>query len=227
MNYEYYYNRVPGEEPWRNNLIYTSLMNTDKTVFVKWYNNDTDYHKGQNQVVDPLLMQEKWNRELKYYKLMHSAFPYLVPKILDIDEKNRKLYLEVQGVDFWQCSLDNNTDFDGVLPDWREQMLDILKAHKSLGLYKFSMHPSSYFIIDGRLRSINYFFTYHVDEPLISIESHTSHIYSTRQEQMKQYTDSLGISWTDPQPFDVLQNLCWDSFRTNYPSDFIESAKQL
>ncbi len=43
MNYEYYYNRVPGEEPWRNNLIYTSLMNTDKTVFVKWYNNDTEY----------------------------------------------------------------------------------------------------------------------------------------------------------------------------------------
>ena len=30
MNYSYYYNQVPGELPWRNNLIYTSLISDDK-----------------------------------------------------------------------------------------------------------------------------------------------------------------------------------------------------
>ena len=102
MNYEYYYNNVPGKGPCRNNLIYTSLISEDKKTFVQWYHNDTEYHKGQNQVVDPEKMDEKWQRELKYLKLMHGAYPDLVPKILDIDEINRKIYLQVDGNDFWE-----------------------------------------------------------------------------------------------------------------------------
>ena len=226
MNYRYYYNVMPGQEPWRNNLIYTSLINDTHTVFVKWFNNDTDYHKGLN-TVDVELMEGKWQRELKYYKLMHSTFNHLVPRILDIDYVNKKLYLEIKGVDFWQSSIDNNCSFDELLPDWRTQMLDIIKAHRSLGLYKYSMHPSSYFIIDGYLVSINYFFTYHKDEGPISIQDHQSHISQERQIQVRRLVEENGISWTDPQPLNVLQNLCWDSFRTNYPSDFIENAKQI
>lgn len=225
MTYQYYYNQAPGETPWRNNLIYTSLINEDKTVFVQWYNNDTEYHKGKNQVVDTELMNEKWNRELKYLKLMQGSYPNHVPKLLDIDYNNRKIYLEIQGVDLWQQAMDNNTDFDHILPDWREQMLDIIKAHKQLGLYKYSMHPSSYFIVDGKLKSINYFFTYHKSEGPISIKDHQSHISEHRQEQMKKIVESLGISWTEPQEQSILQDLCFESFSTNYPRDFIESAK--
>ena len=58
MNYEYYYNNVPGDGPSRNNLIYTSLISTDKKTFVQWYYNDVTYHKNQNQVVDPAKMEE-------------------------------------------------------------------------------------------------------------------------------------------------------------------------
>jgi len=226
MNFNYYYNHVPGESPSRNNLIYTSLISDDKKVFVQWYHNDTEYHKGQNQVVDPLLMEIKWEREVKYLKLIHGAFPDHVPKILDIDYKLRKIYLQVDGPDFWQCSLDGTGNFDDVLPDWREQMLEIIDSHHLLNLYKYSMHPSSYFIVDGKLRSINYFFTYHLDEGPISISDHLSHIYSTRQEQLKLYTDKLSIDWNTPQPLHVLEHLCWDSFRTNYPEDFIDEVKQ-
>jgi hypothetical protein len=35
----------------------------------------------------------------------------------------------------------------------------------------------------------------------------------------------MGISWTEPQPLALLEELCWESFRTNYPADFIERAK--
>ena len=74
MKYEYYYNNVPGETPSRNNLIYTSLISEDKKTFVQWYHNDTEYHKGQNEIVDPDLMKEKWNREVTYLKLMSSQY---------------------------------------------------------------------------------------------------------------------------------------------------------
>jgi len=227
MKYDYYYNQVPGEQPWRNNLIYTSLISEDKKVFVQWYHNDSEYHQGQNQVVDPELMEQKWERELKYLQLMRGGFSNLVPKILDIDRKNKKIYLEIDGVDLWQRSLDNNCTFDQILPDWQNQMLEIIQAHRHLGLYKYSMHPSSYFIVAGQLKSINYFFTYHKDEGPISIADHSSHIYSTRQDIMRQQIEAMGLSWDEPQPLDKLQHLCFESFRTNYPADFINKAKQI
>ena len=227
MKFNYYYNNVPGYGLCRNNLIYTSLISEDNKTFCQWYHNDEVYHKGQNEVVDPAKMEEKWLREVIYLTHVRNNFPDLVPKIINIDLDNKKTYLEIDGPDFWEqagCDIEN---YDKVLPDWQEQMLNIIKAHKSLGLYKFSMHPSSYFVVDGKLKSINYFFTYRKHEGPISIADHTSHIYSTRQAEMRKYTDAMGISWTDPQPLDLLEQLCWESFRTNYPAEFIEKVKDV
>jgi hypothetical protein len=224
MKFNYYYNDVPGVGLTRNNLIYTSLISEDKKTFVQWYYNDTEYHKGQNEVVDPAKMDEKWNREICYLNLMGQHYPDLVPKF-DINILERKIYLTIDGVDFWNQAGCNVENYDAVLPDWQDQMLEILKAHKELGWHKYSMHPSSYFVVDGKLKSINYFFTYSKDEPNISIKEVESHIHSNRQTEMKKNLDLLGIEWDKPQPWDVMDQLCWESFRKNYPSDFIEKAK--
>lgn len=221
MKYEYYFNNVPGSGLCRNNLIYTSLISEDKKTFVQWYYNDTEYHAGRNQVVDPLLMEEKWNREIKYLQLMQNQFPNLVPEILEIDHSVKKIYLKIDGVDLWQRQL----DCAEYPTDWQEQIIEIHRAHKSLGLYKYSQHPSSYFPVNGKLKSINYFFCYHQSEGPITISDHLSHIYTTRQQEMKKYTESLGISWNTPQPLDLLETLCWDSFQTNYPKEFIDKIK--
>ena len=188
MRYEYYYNNVPGEGQSRNNLIYTSLMSTDKKVFVQWYHNDTEYHQGKNEVVDPELMDEKWRREVHYLTLMAARHPDLVPKIIDIDYTQRKIFLEVNGLDFWNRANCTTENYDSVLPDWQEQMLNIIQAHHKEDMYKFSMHPSSYFVVDGQLKSINYFFCYGKNEGAISIADHLSHIHSNRQEKMREHT---------------------------------------
>jgi len=227
MKYEYYYNNVPGIGLCRNNLIYTSLISEDKKTFVQWYYNDETYHKDQNQVIDPVKMEEKWLREVNYLTQMRNAYPHLVPVIKNIDLKERKLYLEIDGPDFWERASCDTANYDSVLPDWQDQMLEIIRAHKSLGLYKYSMHPSSYFVVDGKLKSINYFFTYNRREPQFSISDVESHIYSTRQQEMKKHIASLGIEWDKPQTFEVMEQLCWASFNTNYPADFIEKVKLL
>ena len=218
---------MPGHGPCRNNLIYTSLINLNKTIFVQWYHNDTEYHKGQNQVVDPAKMEEKWLREVNYLTQMRNAFPDLVPKIIKIDLESKKIYLEIEGPDFWELAGCNMANYDSVLPDWQEQMLNIFRAHKKLGFWKYSMHPSSYFVVNGKLKSINYFFTYNNREKLISIQDVESHIYSTRQEEMRKHIEGLGIKWDEPQSFETLNQLCWASFSTNYPQDFIDRAKNI
>jgi hypothetical protein len=202
-------------------------MSEDQKTFVQWYFNDTEYHQGQNEVVDPDKMEEKWLREVNYITQMRNSFPDLVPKITNIDLENRKLYLEVDGIDFWNRAGCDVANYSKVLPDWQEQMLNIIRKHKSLGFYKFSMHPSSYFVIDDKLKSINYFFTYKDHEGPISIADHASHIYSARQEIMRKQVEAMGLDWEEPQPLNKLQQLCFESFRTNYPSDFIEKAKEI
>jgi hypothetical protein len=155
---------------------------------------------------------------------MAAQFPNLVPTILDVDYNERKLYLSIDGPDFWEQAGCLSENFDKVLPDWQEQMLTIIKAHKSIGLFKYSMHPSSYFIVNGKLKSINYFFTYNNKDTLISIKDVESHIYSTRQDIMRKHIESLGIVWDEPQKFETLEQLCWQSFSKNYPADFIKKV---
>ena len=227
MNFSYYYNQVPGAGAQRNNLIYTSLISDDQKTFVKWFYNDSDYHKGQNEVVDPEKMYEKWCREIKYITLMSKRFPDLVPEILDIDHKKQKLYLRIDGADFWNranCAIEN---YNNVVSNWEQQMITIAKAHKSLGLYKYSMHPSSYFLVDGYLKSINYFFVYHESEGQISIKDHSSHIHSSRQKIVKEQVEKMNISWDSPEDLKTLQHLCFESFRSNYPNNFTEELKKV
>lgn len=227
MKYEYYYNNVPGEGLQRNNLIYTSLISKDKKTFVQWFYNDGVYHGGKNEVIDPNKMYEKWQREIKFLTEMSKNYPYLVPEILDIDYNNMKIYLKINGVDFWNRAKCTTNNYNQVASDWQDQMLEIIRAHKNLNLYKYSMHPSSYFLINGQLKSINYFFCYHETEGPISIEEHSSHIHSNRQKIMRDKVEKLGISWDQPESLNTLQNLCFESFRTNYTDRFIEKAKEI
>jgi hypothetical protein len=227
MNYEYYYNNVPGHGLCRNNLIYTSLISQDKKTFVQWYHNDTDYHKGQNQVVDPSKMEEKWNREIKFLQLMRGAFPNLVPTVLDIDYKNRKIYLEIDGVDLWERAGCTGTDYSTVLPDWREQMLEIIQAHSTMGFYKYSMHPSSYFIVNNKLKSINYFFCYFKNEPSLLISDVMSHISENRQLDLFPKMSNMGIDPSKPISHFDFQKVAFESFKTNFDENTMESAKKI
>jgi len=225
-NYKYYYNNVPKHGLCRNNLIYTSLISEDKKTFVQWYHNDSDYHKGMNEVVDPNLMDMKFNREVKYLTLMGKEYPDHVPAF-EINEVERKIFLEVQGNDFWEQSGCLEENYSNVLPDWQEQMIEIFQAHKSLGLYKYSLHPSSYFIVNGKLKSFNYFFTYQDGEGPLTVREHLSHISEGRRQEMKPKTDAMGIDWDEPQTLHTMQMLTFESFRNNYPSDFIERARNV
>lgn len=226
-NFEYYYNRVPGKGLCRNNLIYTSLISQDRKTFCQWYHNDTEYHKDQNQVVDPSLMEAKWQREIEFITQMSQAYPDLVPKILDIDSVDRKLYLEIDGPDMWELAGCQGTDYSKVVTDWDSQMLDIMRAHKSLGIYKYSLHPSSYFVVDGQLKSINYFFCYTDKDVEISLRSVLSHISEDRQQDLFPKMVSAGIDIDKPTKFIDIQYLAFDSFKTNFLDEVMNKAKQI
>lgn len=224
--FKYYYNNVPGKGLCRNNLIYTSLISKSRTVFCQWYHNDTDYHKGHNQVVDPSLMDEKFEREIKYLEIMRKEYPQHIPKF-SVDYEYRKVYLEVDGPDMWEIAGCQGTDYSKVLPDWDKQMLEIIQSHKDIGLTKYSLHPSSYFIVDGKLKSMNYFFTYDQTDDPISLRSVMSHISEDRQADLFPKMQANGIDVDAPTAHNDIQILAFDSFKTNFRDDVMEKAKEI
>ena len=227
MNFEYYYNDIPVQGKVRNNLIYTSLISKDKKTFCQWYYNDTEYHQGKNQIIDSSLMEDKWRREVEFLLLMNEKFPQHIPDIIDIDYNNRKIYLKIDGVDFWQKHYDNSYDYNKVLPNWQEQHLEIYQAHCSLNFYKISLHPSSYFIVDGKLKSINYFFCHYENEAAQSLENFKSHISYERQEKLNPILERMNYTWESLLPWKDFQIIALESFRSNYPDVFIDRAIEL
>ena len=221
-NFKYYYNNVPGKGLCRNNLIYTSLINEDATEFCMLFHNDSEYHKGHNEVVDPKLMEMKYIREKDFLLTLDVDYKNLIPRLTKIDSDEQKIYFEIQGVDFWEQS--HGKTYEDVLPDWQEQMLYIMETHKKLGIYKYSLHPSSYFIIDGKLKNVNYFFAYNQTESAITVKEHMSHISKERQASLLPKMKELDIQENKTYSFDKLQVLCLESFRNVYPESFINKA---
>ena len=226
--FEYYYNNVPGKGLCRNNLIYTSLISKDRKTFCQWYYNDEEYHGGHNQVVDPALMEEKFNREVEglFYMYDHGYGEFIPNFHIDLSEK--KIYLEIDGPDLWELAGCTGNDYSKIVPDWDKQMLRILEAHHSIGLFKYSLHPSSYFVVDGKLKSMNYFFTYieGKDAP-ISLRSVMSHISEDRQADLFPKMAAAGIDVNQPTEHKEIQKLAFESFKTNFRDDVMDKAKEI
>lgn len=228
MKFNYYYNCVPNKGYCRNNLIYTSLLSDNQKIFCQWFYNDKTYHKNQNQVVDPSLMDEKFKREVNGLNYMkNNGFGDMIPSF-DINKKERKILLSVNGPDMWELAGCQGKDYSHVVPNWGEQMLDIIHAYKKIGMYKFSLHPSSYFVINGKLKSINYFFSYlDIYDKHITLESVFSHISKDRQKDLYEKTKKLGIDVTKPEPLSKIQLLAFESFKTNFNENIMEAAKEI
>jgi hypothetical protein len=155
---------------------------------------------------------------------MARHYPQHVPTIDTVDHINKKIYFDIDGTDFWEHSQCSQKNYDSVLPNWREQMLDIIQAHASLGIYKYSMHPSSYFVVDGKLKSINYFFSYDSSDEKISLTDVMSHISINRRNDLLPKMANLGIEINKPATFFDIQMLAFESFKTDFPADVMDKA---
>jgi hypothetical protein len=81
--------------------------------------------------------------------------------------------------------------------------------------------------VDGKLKSINYFFCYKDHEPMITLRSVMSHISEDRQADLFPKMTAMGIDIDAPTAFKDIQLLAFESFKTNFPADFMDEAKQV
>jgi hypothetical protein len=223
--FEYYYNRVPNQGLCRNNLVYTSTIDRSNNLFCVHYTVDQVYHN--NECLNEHALKEKWKRELKFYTKFSNAFPQHTLQIHEIDDYNQKIIFKIQDNDFWELSECNQDNYKKILPDWQEQMLEILTAYRRCGIWKYSLHPSSYFVVDGKLKSINHFFCFSNNDPEISILEVLNIISNNRKQKLFDYMQANSIDSNQKFPFNFYGQIALDSFQSNYPSEFINHAKRI
>ena len=142
----------------------------------------SEYHKGHEQVVDPRLDGVQICKRKRFLSLdVDHKDPHQNYKNRSI---NQAIYFKIQGVDFGKKA--HGKKYEEVLAyDWEKQMLRILEKHKQLGIYKYSLHPSSYWVVDRELKML-IIFPYHNTENKITVKDHhlVSHQLNVKNELM-------------------------------------------
>ncbi len=224
-NWNYYYNEEPGDR-FRANLVYTAYVSPDNNTLCMKFYRDPGYHTDleENNLWTDELLEERFQRELKFYNQAKDKIP--VAEILDVDERSRSIFLKWPGDDFYMMGYKNS--YNSVLPDWKEQMKQRFSEMWSMGILKFSMHPNSWLVYDdGILRPINWFFTFEENESEKSISEYLIQLSDSRQDKLKPLLEKFNIDIERKYKLWDLQNICFESFRHNYPSELIDEILNL
>lgn len=220
QNWKYYYN-LEGDEWVRANLVYTPYISPDGKTFCMDFNRSLDYHKysEENILWNDALLTERFNREIEFHSRAATTIPTL--KIIDIDEIDRKIFIEWHGNDF----LMQGKLFDGynnVLPQWKDQWLERINQMWDLDILKFSLHPNSWVAKEGTLIPFNWFFSFDLKEKPITIRSLLIQISLGRQEKLSKVLETFNMDLDTEYNIKDLQILCFNSFRENYPAELID-----
>lgn len=219
MDWQFYYN-LEGSEQVRANLVYTPYVSADNKTFCMSFNRDPAYHKNNDGWTEEILT-ERYNRELEFYVRAKKVVPTL--DIIDIDPTERKIYLEWFGDDFYMQGLSNG--YESVLPQWQEQWLSCVRNLWSANITKMSLHPNSWVSRGGELVPFNWFFSYDSADTL-TIQDVAIQISAGRKDKLDQELSSVGMDYTTKYSVKKLQHITFNSFRSNYPKELIDTIIQ-
>lgn len=228
-NWEYYYNIERNDgvlEKVRANLVYTPRVSPDKKTFCLDYNRDISYHfeEDVNRDWNDYELETRFDREIKFCAI---AKEYGIPvlDIKEVDYGKRRIFIEWVGDDFSVQTFEKDRDI--VLPDWKEQWLELFRKMQQASIYKISLHPNSYTIRDGELVPFNWFFSYGHNELPITLQSLLLQISKQRQEKLAKVLNDMGYDLSTHYKLDTIQKIGLNSFRSNYPSELIDEALKL
>lgn len=137
------------------NMLYTPYISDDGKTLCMWYD-ETNPYQYENKELSKELTDFFYEREIKYLKLLQSY--KWAPKIIDIDEKNNRVYIEFNGETLNHITMNPNRSLEQELPNWKEQMFSMLKDVDTAGYYKLALYPHCFFIDDDKqLKTIDFY----------------------------------------------------------------------
>jgi len=152
-NWSYLYKTVDGNKTCTTNLLYTPLINPDKTILCMLWDAESEYQQNRNLTED--LIDFFFEREIA--SLVHFQGTPWTPKLIGYSKTNRQIFIEWNDKSLNQIIFDDN-NLDEVCPDWKDQLLIILKDIVSSGYYKLSLYPHCFYLDKNKkIKTIDYY----------------------------------------------------------------------
>jgi hypothetical protein len=122
------------------NMVYEPLINPNKDVFKMNFNNN-QYFVNPNMTDD--FRQNWFSRETNYIEKLKNK-PY-APEILNIDHRNRIIEFK-----WYDRSLSKliHTDEISAVPNWQQQIKDILSDLLAANIRKSNLYPHTFYLDD-------------------------------------------------------------------------------
>lgn len=154
-NWKYFYKLDPCGSYIPTNLLYTPLVNEDKSAMCMVWDEHSPYQLD-NDRLDKELIDFFFNREVKYLKVFENKS--WAPKIIDIDEANRKICIEWNKDTLNRSIYDPTRSLEQDCPDWKEQIYSIIKDIVDCGYYKMALYPHCFFAdTQGKLKTFDFY----------------------------------------------------------------------
>lgn len=142
-NWDYYYKVCYNlKTPVTTNLLYTPRINPTRNIMCMVWDEKEPY-QIENIRLTKELIDFFFERELTHLELFQKFV--WAPKLLDVDKKERRIFIEWSGETFNNIITDSTRNLDKEYPDWQEQIFNILKDIVSNGYYKMALYPHCFF----------------------------------------------------------------------------------
>ena len=223
----YHYDTQENGQPMRSNLVYTALINPERTQMCMEFIRHPEYHNKdvENERWTDSMLEERFRREIKFHTLAKSlGIPTL--DILDIDYPNRRIFIEWFDNDFYSLG-QRAGSYDKLLPGWDEQWLNIMSTLWNNNMYKISLHPNSFAIKNNKLVAFNWFFTFNGDEQPLTLKELSAQISTERMDKLQPVMDMYDVTVDTLIPVATLQAIALTVFKSNYPHNLMDNAKTL
>lgn len=165
-NWKYFYKIDPVHRYLtESNLLYTPLINPEGNVMCMWWDINSQYQPEHERLTIDLI-DFFFNKELTYLTKFQNK-PW-TPKIIDLDQTNKKIYMEWNKETLNNIIYTDGRSLDVEIPNWQEQIFAILKDIYDMGYYKMALYPHCFFIDAlGQLKTFDFYSTIERSNPYI------------------------------------------------------------
>jgi hypothetical protein len=128
------------------------------------WDENSPYQENKRLTAD--LVNFFFEREVKYLTAFQGR-PW-VPKLIDVDLTNRKIFIEWNRETLNTIIFTKGRDLSKECPTWKEQIFEILKDVLDSGYYKMALYPHCFFIdANRRIKSFDFYSVIERDNPFI------------------------------------------------------------
>jgi len=154
-NWTYYYKLSTDGTPCESNLLYVPLVNPQQDVMCMHYAINTEYQQYIDTVPQDVV-DYFFEKELRLITRAQNL--QCTPKVLDVDQANRKIFIEWNKETLSQIVNDKTRSLDTELPDWKDCIFNVLKELKDNEYWKVALYPHCFFLNkEGVLKTIDYY----------------------------------------------------------------------